>query len=83
MSIDLPYLVRLYWDNGRGFARMNKVQRVLTIAPVIEGLPPFIMLDFIPAVVAMVQEPTDKVRDLWPLERASVQRWLDSFGALW
>lgn len=84
MSLELPYLVRLYWDNSRGFVRVYKIERPLTVVPVIEGLPPFIMLDFIPAAVAMIQTPTEKVRDLWPLECKSVQCWMDNFvKGLW
>jgi hypothetical protein len=83
MSIELPYLVRVYWDNGRGFARDYGVHRVLDVQPVIEGLPRWTMLDYIPQVIAMIQPYAGRVRDMESHERRCVAHWLDSLKGLW
>jgi hypothetical protein len=83
MSTDMPYVVRVYFDNGRGCVRMHGFRRALEIAPAIEGLPPYIMLDYIPASVAMIQPKFEKVRDLWKAERESVEQWLATVKGLW
>jgi hypothetical protein len=81
--MDLPYVVRVYFDGGRGIARQSGVQRHLQDAPLIDGLPRFTMLDYVPSVVAMIQPHAEKVRDLTVVEQGCVERWLASSKGLW
>ena len=83
MSIELPYVVRLYWENGRGVARLHGVQRALEAAPAIEGLPAYDMVDYIPKTVAMIRPVAFGVRDLDRHECSCIERWLEKMRGLW
>jgi hypothetical protein len=83
MSAERPYVTRVYWDNGRGFARLNGKSYQLEVVPVIDGIPHCTMLDYIPCVIALVQPFAEKVRDLEVHERQSMERWLVSLKGLW
>lgn len=83
MSGDFPYAVRVYWENGRGFARHVGMHRVLEVQPVIDGLPRWTMLDYIPAVLWLIQPYAERTRDMESHERRSVARWLESMKGLW
>jgi hypothetical protein len=83
MSVELPYVVRVYWDNGRGFARHIGVHRVLNVQPVIDGLPRWTMLDYIPQVIAIIQPYAERVRDMESREQRNVARWLEELKGLW
>jgi hypothetical protein len=84
MSIDLPYPVRLYWDNSRGTVRLlGRGIRPLQTPPVIDGLPLYTMLDYVPSTVQIIQPLHYKVRDLDREECACVERWLTNLKGLW
>lgn len=84
MSIDLPYPVRLFWENGRGVARWNGKPRMLGAAPAIEGLPVFDMIDYVPSVVEMIRPRGFATRyHLEPAEKRGIEEWLQTMKGLW
>jgi hypothetical protein len=84
MSTHHPYVVRVYFDHGRGFARqIGMPQRELATMPAIEGLPEFLMLDYIPQVIALIQPFGERARDMDAYECRSVARWLETMKGLW
>lgn len=70
------YPLRLFWDAGRGCAKVPGVLRHLTAAPVIPGLPVLTMIDYTPGVCAMVLPHMGHLRDLTNPERAAIHAWL-------
>jgi hypothetical protein len=76
MSIDMPWPVRLYVDSGTRFVRVGGQPRKLEAVPMIEGLPRYTMLDYVPQVVAMIQPHAEGVRDLSAWERECVLIWM-------
>ena len=68
--------VRLFYENGRGVARLPGFERLLTKAPAIPGLPPIDMIDYVPLVVAMLRPLMWGQRDLEPHEIEIVRLWL-------
>ena len=75
MSEDL-YPVRLFFDSGRGCAKVPGRFKTLTHAPLIQGLPLITMIDYAPGVCAMVLPVMGERRDLTVPEIAAVHAWL-------
>lgn len=75
MSHDL-YQLRLYWEAGRGCAKVPGRYRNLSHPPQIPGLPSLNMIDYAPGVCAMLQSPYEARRDLTAPEITAVHAWL-------
>ena len=75
MSHDL-YPVRIYYEAGRGCAKIPGRFKTLAAAPMIQGLPLITMIDYAPGVCAMVLPKHGERRDLTVPEIAAVHAWL-------
>jgi hypothetical protein len=84
MSIEMPYPVRLFWENGRGIACFDGKRKPLDAAPLIEGLPRFDMIDFVPCIVEMIRPVGYGTRYHFEAhERVIIQAWLRTTRGLW
>ena len=72
------YIVRVYFDNDRGTARVPGKIRHFTSPPVIPGIAPFDAIDYAPGAVAMLREPMHGWRDMETYEIRAARRWLDA-----
>jgi hypothetical protein len=83
MSIELPWPVRLYVDGNSKFVRVGGQPRKLHAAPIIEGLPRYTMLDYVPQVIAEIQPIAERRRDLSSWERECVLIWMLQAKGSW
>jgi hypothetical protein len=76
MSIEMPHPIRLFVDSRNMFVRLGGMPRKLDSAPMIEGLPRYTMLDYVPQLIAEIQPFASGRRDLSPWERECVLIWM-------
>lgn len=77
MSAEL-YTVRVYFDGSRpGCIRIDGMQRIITQAPTIPGLPELAAIDFAPATATyQLRTEHQGMREMLENEIAAVHRWL-------
>ena len=82
--MSIPFVERVCWDGDHGFARHRSRPITLDAPPVIDGVPPFEMIDFVPGgVVAIIRPIHEPRRELYPHEREACMRWLNQLTGLW
>lgn len=79
---DALYVVRVYFDSGRGCVKAHGVYQKITSAPEIPGLPTLEMIDFAPEVqCAMLRPHMGERREMTGAEALAVAAWLRTVQA--